>query len=156
MNLPRTLGQLRQSAFSEPRLNRRRVKDELRENLIARLRQGETLFPGIVGYAMAMPDIVLMKHAQLFHHFAGKKFPPARKQQSCILCFISHLGNSAPAGSDVSVMSIQNENFAKSEMHNISKNVRQVHGHNLRTDRDRAQEMRRVRRALREIDGGKE
>ena len=52
MNLPRTLGQLRSSPFSEPRLNSRRVKDEMRENLIGRLRlrQSETLFPGIVGY----------------------------------------------------------------------------------------------------------
>src|SRR5512142_1153837 len=59
MNLPRTLGQLRQSAFSEQRLNSRRVKDELRENLIARLRQGGTLFPGIVGYEdTVVPQIV--------------------------------------------------------------------------------------------------
>jgi magnesium chelatase subunit I len=50
MNLPRTLGELRTSAFSEQRLRTRKVKDELRDNLIAKLRSGETIFPGIIGY----------------------------------------------------------------------------------------------------------
>src|SRR6266852_4656440 len=50
MNLPRTLGELRTSAFSELRLRTRRVKDELRDNLITKLRSGETIFPGIIGY----------------------------------------------------------------------------------------------------------
>ncbi len=48
--LPRTLGELRQSEFSEKRLSTRRVKDELRENLITRLRVGDPIFPGIIGY----------------------------------------------------------------------------------------------------------
>ena len=34
MNLPHTLGELRKSSFSEQRLRTRKVKDELRENLI--------------------------------------------------------------------------------------------------------------------------
>jgi len=50
MSLPRTLGELRQSPFSEQRLRNRRVKDELRENLVSRLRGKCPLFPGIVGY----------------------------------------------------------------------------------------------------------
>ena len=50
MNHPRILGELRKSAFSEQRLRTRKVKDELRENLITKLRSGETIFPGIVGY----------------------------------------------------------------------------------------------------------
>src|SRR5690349_21571673 len=50
MNLPPTLGELRKSSFSEQRLRTRKVKDELRENLIVRLRSGETIFPGIIGY----------------------------------------------------------------------------------------------------------
>ncbi|HEY7404860.1 MAG TPA: magnesium chelatase [Candidatus Angelobacter sp.] len=50
MNLPRTLGELRKSSFSEERLRTRKVKDELRENLIARLRGSESIFPGIIGY----------------------------------------------------------------------------------------------------------
>src|SRR5437764_14569425 len=39
MSFPRTLGTLRISSFSEDRLRTRRVKDELRENLIVRLRE---------------------------------------------------------------------------------------------------------------------
>ncbi|MDP9266982.1 MAG: magnesium chelatase [Acidobacteriota bacterium] len=50
MSVPRTLGELRRSSFSEERLRSRRVKDELRENLIAKLRTGENVFPGIIGY----------------------------------------------------------------------------------------------------------
>jgi magnesium chelatase subunit I len=50
MSLPRTLGELRQSSFSEQRLRNRRVKDELRENLIDRLQGNCPIFPGIVGY----------------------------------------------------------------------------------------------------------
>ncbi len=61
MSLPRTLADLRRSIFSEERLRTRRVKDELRENLIARLcQQGEQpVFPGIVGYDdTVVPQIV--------------------------------------------------------------------------------------------------
>jgi magnesium chelatase subunit I len=59
MSLARTLGELRQSSFSEPKLARRHVKDELRENLMARLCRGETIFPGIVGYDdTVVPQIV--------------------------------------------------------------------------------------------------
>ncbi len=50
MNLPRSLGELRQSAFSEQRLRTRKVKDELRDNLMSKLRSGDTLFPGIIGF----------------------------------------------------------------------------------------------------------
>jgi magnesium chelatase subunit I len=61
MSLPRTLGELRHSAFSEERLRTRRVKDELRDNLIARLRLHDdaSIFPGIVGYDdTVVPQIV--------------------------------------------------------------------------------------------------
>ena len=59
MSLPRTLGELRHSVFSEQRLNTRRVKDEMRDNLIAKLRQGGPIFPGIVGYDdTVVPQIV--------------------------------------------------------------------------------------------------
>jgi magnesium chelatase subunit I len=61
MPLPRTLGELRRSTFSEERLRTRRVKDELRDNLIVRLRQHEDagIFPGIVGYDdTVVPQIV--------------------------------------------------------------------------------------------------
>src|SRR6202050_1683132 len=62
--LPATLGALRASEFTPARVGRS-VKDELRENLIARLRamaaaNGEaTLFPGIVGYEdTVVPQLV--------------------------------------------------------------------------------------------------
>jgi len=49
-DLPRTLGALRNSAFSEERIGARSVKDELRQNLIRKLQCPTPLFPGIVGY----------------------------------------------------------------------------------------------------------
>ncbi len=50
-SLPTDLGGLRASQqFAEARLKYRSVKDELRENLICRLRTREPIFPGIVGY----------------------------------------------------------------------------------------------------------
>ena len=59
MSLPRTLGELRQSPFSEQRLITRRVKDEMRDNLIVKLRKGGSIFPGIVGYDdTVVPQIV--------------------------------------------------------------------------------------------------
>src|SRR5437899_5041610 len=45
MNQARTVGELRQGGYQP-----KSVKQELRDNLIARLKQGEHLFPGIVGY----------------------------------------------------------------------------------------------------------
>ncbi|HEY4053977.1 MAG TPA: magnesium chelatase [Terriglobales bacterium] len=61
MSFPRTLGELRRSPFSENLLRTRRVKDELRDNLITRLRtNGDApVFPGIVGYDdSVIPQIV--------------------------------------------------------------------------------------------------
>ncbi len=57
--LPRTLGELRDSAFLEDRLARRSVKDELRTNLICKLQRREELFPGIVGFEdSVVPQVV--------------------------------------------------------------------------------------------------
>lgn len=57
-SLPATLGALRNSEYTPERLARS-VKDELRENLICRLRTKETIFPGIVGYEdTVVPQIV--------------------------------------------------------------------------------------------------
>jgi magnesium chelatase subunit I len=58
--LPQTLGELRSSNhYSEARLKDRTVKEELRENLIARLKTKGTIFPGIVGYEdTVVPQIV--------------------------------------------------------------------------------------------------
>ncbi len=59
MSVARSLGELRHSSFTAQRLGRRRVKDELRENLMLRLREGSAIFPGIVGYDdTVVPQIV--------------------------------------------------------------------------------------------------
>src|ERR1700723_313699 len=59
MSVVRTLGELRRSPFSEQRLTSRRVKDELRENLMSRLRGGSPVFPGFIGYDdTVVPQIV--------------------------------------------------------------------------------------------------
>lgn len=53
-NRPRTLGELRASGYRS-----RSVKDELRANLIKKLRAGGPLFPGIIGYDdSVVPQIV--------------------------------------------------------------------------------------------------
>jgi magnesium chelatase subunit I len=55
---PSTLGELRQSVEAGL-VKRRPVRDEVRENLVARLRSGDTLFPGIIGYDdTVVPQIV--------------------------------------------------------------------------------------------------
>lgn len=54
MSRPTTIGALRESAWKS-----RGVKDELRENLTARLKSGKPLFPGIVGYDQTViPQVV--------------------------------------------------------------------------------------------------
>ncbi|HEU5049310.1 MAG TPA: magnesium chelatase [Gemmatimonadales bacterium] len=66
--LPRTLGELRTSRWSEPPLRGRSVRDELRANLRARLEAGEPLFPGIVGYEdTILPQLVNALLSR--HHF---------------------------------------------------------------------------------------
>ncbi len=53
-NRARTLGELKASGYRN-----RSVKDELRDNLIRKLRAGEQLFPGIIGYDdSVVPQIV--------------------------------------------------------------------------------------------------
>ncbi len=54
MERARTLGELKESGY-----RRVSVKDELRANLVRKLRQGEKLFPGIVGYdESVIPQLV--------------------------------------------------------------------------------------------------
>jgi magnesium chelatase subunit I len=54
MALPRTLGELKQQGYRA-----RPVKDEMRANLIEKLRRGERVFPGIVGYdETVIPQLV--------------------------------------------------------------------------------------------------
>src|SRR5271168_347310 len=58
-NRPKTLGELRRGAWSEEKIAKRSVKQELRENLLERLEKGEPLFPGIHGYEESViPQIV--------------------------------------------------------------------------------------------------
>lgn len=61
MNRPSTLGELRRSGYRV-----QSVKDELRANLIRRLRAGEALFPGIIGYEKtvipALVNAILARH----------------------------------------------------------------------------------------------
>jgi magnesium chelatase subunit I len=55
---PSTLGDLR-AAIAAGRVRRRSVRDEVRENLVDRLRSGTALFPGIIGYDdTVVPQIV--------------------------------------------------------------------------------------------------
>jgi magnesium chelatase subunit I len=66
-----TVGQLKASGYAPAS-----VKDEIRRNLIARLRSGEELFPGILGYReTVVPQIVnaiLAKHDMLFLGLRGQ------------------------------------------------------------------------------------
>jgi len=59
MALPETLGALRQSPHGASERQRRSVKDEMRANLIDRLRSGGPLFEGVLGYEdTVMPQVV--------------------------------------------------------------------------------------------------
>ena len=57
----KTLGELKKSKYTS-----RSVKDELRANLIVKLRSGEKVFPGVLGYdTTVIPSIqnaILAKH----------------------------------------------------------------------------------------------
>ena len=71
MNRPRTLGELSASGYQP-----RSVKDEMRSNLLGRLRSGEGLFPGIVGYdETVIPQVInaiLSRHDMLFLGLRGQ------------------------------------------------------------------------------------
>jgi len=68
---PRTRGELRESGYSPES-----VKDEMRRNLIQKLKASEELFPGIVGYdETVVPQItnaILSKHDLLFLGLRGQ------------------------------------------------------------------------------------
>ncbi len=71
MDRPRTLRELKASGYTP-----RSVRDEMRANLIRRLRAGESLFPGIVGYDdTVIPQVihaVLARHDMLFLGLRGQ------------------------------------------------------------------------------------
>src|SRR5687768_1326589 len=66
-----TLGELKASGYKP-----RSIKEEIRQNLIARLKKKETTFPGIVGYEdTVVPDVeraLLSKHNILFLGLRGQ------------------------------------------------------------------------------------
>jgi magnesium chelatase subunit I len=68
---PATLGQLKETGYQPSS-----VKDELRRNLIRKLKAGEELFPGIIGYReTVIPQIIngiLSKHDLLFLGLRGQ------------------------------------------------------------------------------------
>ncbi len=71
MALPKTLGELKRSGYRS-----RSVKDELRANLVRKLRAGERIFPGIIGYdETVIPQIVnaiLAKHNMILLGLRGQ------------------------------------------------------------------------------------
>ena len=71
MSRPSTLGELKQQGYRA-----RSVRDEMRENLIRRLRAGEPIFPGIRGYNdTVIPQIInaiLSRHDMLFLGLRGQ------------------------------------------------------------------------------------
>ena len=93
MNLPRTLGELRTSQFCEGRLRTRRVKDELRENLIARLSTNgntpERIFPGIIGYDdTVVPQLInaiLSRHNFILLGLRGQAKSRILRALTCLL-----------------------------------------------------------------------
>ena len=68
---PATLGQLKGTSYRH-----RSVKQELRENLIARLRTDQEIFPGVLGYrTTVVPQVVnaiLSQHDMLFLGLRGQ------------------------------------------------------------------------------------
>src|SRR3954467_9912460 len=68
---PRTLGELRESGY-----RMESVKDEMRRNLVRKLRAGEPLFPEILGYdETVIPQVqnaILSRHDMLFLGLRGQ------------------------------------------------------------------------------------
>lgn len=71
MSLPRTLGELKASGYRVTP-----IKDEMRRNLLRKLKSGEPLFDGIIGYEeTVLPQIqnaILSKHDMLFLGLRGQ------------------------------------------------------------------------------------
>jgi magnesium chelatase subunit I len=95
-HLPRTLGELKASGYRSVS-----VKDEIRRNLIRKLRAKEPLFPGIVGYEdTVIPQIqngILAKHDLLFLGLRGQA--KTRMLRSLVSLLDDHLP--VVAGSEV-------------------------------------------------------
>jgi magnesium chelatase subunit I len=89
MRVPRTLLELRKSEYSESRIANRSVKDEMRQNLIEKLKKKEGLFPGIVGYEdTVIPDIIngiLSRHNIIFLGLRGQAKSRIMRQMVSLL-----------------------------------------------------------------------
>lgn len=89
MRFPLNLGELRKSEFSEARIRNRTVKDEMRENLIAKLKSKESLFPGIIGYEdTVVPEIInaiLSRHNIIFLGLRGQAKSRIMRQMVSLL-----------------------------------------------------------------------
>ncbi|HEY4879469.1 MAG TPA: hypothetical protein VIH97_10120, partial [Candidatus Acidoferrales bacterium] len=67
-SLPKNLGELRRSQWSEDRIAQRTVRQELRENLLCKMEKGEALFQGVHGYDdTVVPQIINAILSR--HHF---------------------------------------------------------------------------------------
>src|ERR1700723_607689 len=67
-SLPKSLGELRRSQWSEERVAQRTVRKDLRENLLCKMEKGEQLFHGVHGYEdTVLPQIVNAILSR--HHF---------------------------------------------------------------------------------------
>lgn len=84
MNRPSTLGDLKAGGYRP-----RSIRDELRENLIQKLRGGESIFPGIIGYEdTVVPQIVnaiLSRHDMLFLGLRGQAKTRILRQLTSLL-----------------------------------------------------------------------
>ena len=71
MTQPHTLGELKAAGYHS-----RSVKDEMRHNLIRKLKAGEAIFDGILGYEeTVLPQVqnaILSKHDMLFLGLRGQ------------------------------------------------------------------------------------
>jgi magnesium chelatase subunit I len=73
MSDPRTLGELKRAGFVAPSVA---VREEMRRNLLRKLRAGETLFPGVLGYEdTVIPQVVnaiLSRHHMILLGLRGQ------------------------------------------------------------------------------------
>jgi len=80
----KTLGELKASGYQH-----RSIKEELRQNLIQKLRNGENTFPGIIGYEdSVIPDVeraLLSKHNILFLGLRGQAKTRMARQMTELL-----------------------------------------------------------------------
>src|ERR1043165_9015088 len=80
----KTLGELKKSGYQP-----KSIKDELRQNLIGKLKRKENTFPGIVGYEdSVIPDVeraILSKHNILFLGLRGQAKTRMARQMTELL-----------------------------------------------------------------------